>query len=1049
MPARTTGRSARASTATKAGGRTSAASRDSTQLDEPTDTPDNALRPRICAIFRDAQRTTATHRKLAVNLRKIHETCCYEPESGSGGNEEFVEETFNQEFIRCVLRVMPVKKTESAGEKCIRFTAFYLRMSNDKDNELLGDEGQDASVLPETPSTRLVAQLMEAMVPLTMAKDKFVRFRSTQLISHTVNSLEAIDDDLFQTLRQSLLKRIRDKEAIVRSQAVLGLGRLAGNQAEGGADSEDSDDDQDVGLLSKLLEVLQNDPAAEVRRSLLVNLPILQETLPVLLERARDSDPATRRAVYSRLLPALGDFRHLPLRMREKLLRWGLRDRDDHVRKAAGRVFRERWIEDCAGVPPQEDGEAPVDNSPSFDGLLELLERIDVINNAENGVALEAMNGFWEGRPDYRDAVDFNDQFWETLSAESALMVRSFNEFCRNEGNGKYERLLEEKLPEVTKLGFYLERYMQALIDAIKRIAEQGAEEDGEEEDTVEHEFIVEQLLHIAMTLDYSDEVGRRKMFTLMRSSLSIPELPDEVTKLTVEVLQYICAPDAAGEREFCSIVIEAVSDVHDTIIDDPSVGDGEESFVSARSEISSDTVGSKDKRGKTPELSEEEAHDKAVKEIIVNMKCLHIAQCMLTHVAGNLKDNTDLVGLLNTLIVPAVRSREAPVRERGLVCLGLCTLLDRSLAEENLQLFMHFFSKGHPTLQITALHIITDILNVHGAQLLSSTPGLLKVYLKAVRGNAKSAEVQGVATVAATKLLLGRVVSDDESCHDLLKSLVVAYFDPSSAHNQTVRQALNYFLPVFCYSRPENQDLMRAIALDALHALRNVREGLEDEDVDVNEDMVSMATIGACLVDWTDPRKCFAPGSALDADKKNVNGDVHLEFAMDILEKLNSNISSKSPTLFCLIIQLTNNSTEDEKKLIASLLGKLYISPGSSEDRLRETYTEVCCAVEDGLLTDATSRNSLYKVHVALGKIINALDENKPVADLRASTQSAGTATTSGRQVTEERSVVEDDIPEEEEQTVMQDDEQVTAVLKTEGDDAGDATVMSDVTQG
>ncbi|MCP5693848.1 hypothetical protein NL287_26610, partial [Klebsiella pneumoniae] len=79
---------------------------------------------------------------------------------------------------------------------------------------------------------------------------------------------------------------------------------------------------------------------------------------------------------------------------------------------------------------------------------------------------------------------------------------------------------------------------MQALIDAIKRIAEQGAEEDGEEEDTVEHEFIVEQLLHIAMTLDYSDEVGRRKMFTLMRSSLSIPELPDEVTKLTVEVLQ-------------------------------------------------------------------------------------------------------------------------------------------------------------------------------------------------------------------------------------------------------------------------------------------------------------------------------------------------------------------------------------------------------------------------------------------------------------------------------------------------------------------------------
>lgn len=789
---------------------------------------------------------------------------------------------------------MPIKKTESVGEKSIRFTSFFLRLANDKDNELLGDEGQDASVLPETPSTRLISQLLEAVLPLMTAKDKFVRFRATQLVSHIVNSLEAIDDDLFQKLRYGLLKRIRDKEAMVRSQAVLGLGRLAGNQSEGYANSDESDEDEDTGLLQKLLEVLQNDPSADVRRSLLVNLPILQNTLPYLLERARDQDPPTRRAVYSRLLPALGDFRHLSLGMREKLLRWGLRDRDENVRKAAGRLFRERWIEDCAGAPPmKEDGTPAESPGPNFDGLLELLERIDVINSGvENGVALEAMNGFWEGRPDYREGVVLDDRFWETLSAEAAFMARSYNEFCRNEGNGKYEWLVEEKLPEVTKLAFYLERYLQALIEALGRVAEQEGED--EEEDSVEQEFIVEQLLHIAMTLDYSDEVGRRKMFTLMRSSLSIPDLPDEVTKLTVEVLEYICAPDAAGEREFCSIVLEAVTDVHDTIMEDPPADDGEESFHSARSEISTDSAPSKDGRRDKPDLSEDEAREKAVREIVVNMKCLHIVQCMLTHVTGNLKDNTDLVSMLNNLVVPAVRSHEAPVRERGLVCLGLCALLDRSLAEENLCLFIHFFSKGHPALQITALHILTDILNVHGAQLLSSTPGLLRVYLKAVKGNAKSAEVQAAATVAATKLLLGRVVSDPEACHDLLKSLVVAYFDPASAHNQTVRQALNYFLPVFCYSRVENQDLMRTVALDALHALISVREGLEDDDVDVGEDMLSLTTIGACLVDWTDPRKCYSPGAVLDADKKNVNGDVHLEFAQDILEKLRSNVSSK-----------------------------------------------------------------------------------------------------------------------------------------------------------
>lgn len=891
MPARTTARSSRTSAA-----RSSAASRTS-PVAEPVDTPDNALRTKVCAVFRDAQKTTATHRKLVVNLRKIQESCAYEPTNPDQSRaDEFDEDAFNHEFIRCVSKIMPIKKSESVGEKSIKFTGLFLQHASAKDNELLGEIDQDASVMPETPSTRLTSQLLEAILPLLTAKDKVVRFRSTQLISHIINSLDAIDDDLFQKLRHGLLKRIRDKEAMVRSQAVLGLGRLAGNQTEGCTNSDDSDDD-DTGLLEKLLEVLQNDPNADVRRSLLVNLPILPETLSVLLERARDQDAATRRAVYSRLLPALGDFRHLSVKMREKLLRWGIRDRDENVRKAASRLFRERWIEDCAGAPPQEDGVPAEPAPPNFDGLLELLERIDVVNTGvENGVALEAMKGFWEGRPDYRETVEFNDNFWETLSAESVFMARSFNDFCRLEGDGKYLNLLEEKLPEVTKLAFFLERYLHVLTAAVKRVAE--ADDEDEEEDTVEQEFIVEQLLQIALTLDYSDEVGRRKMFTLLRQAISIPDLPDEVTKLAVETLQSICSPDAAGEREFISIVLESVADVHDTIVDDPPADDAEDSFHSARSEVSGQSTPTKgSKRGGTPELSEEEAREKAVREIVVNMKCLHIVQCMLTHVASNLQDNTDLVAMLNNLVVPAVRSHEAPVRERGLVCLGLCALLDRSLAEENLSLFMHFFTKGHTALQITALHILTDILNVHGAQLLSSTPGLLKIYVKAVKGGGKSPEVQAAATVAASKLLLGRVVSEEEACQDLLKSLVVAYFDPSSASNQTVRQALNYFLPVFCFSRDENQNLMRSIALDAIHALFNVRESLEDDDVDVEEDMVSMTTIGACLVDWTDPRKCYRPTGLLESDKKAVNGDVHLDFAMDILEKLQGNITSELTT--------------------------------------------------------------------------------------------------------------------------------------------------------
>lgn len=890
----------------------------SVNIDVPTEPEDNALRAKIAPIFREAQKNTASHRKLAVTLRKIQEACCYEPTSvkaSESASADFHEDDFNVEFVRCVYRAMPVKKSEPVGDKVIRFIGLFLRHAIEKDNELLGEVDEDASTMPETPGTRLTSVLVDQVLPLLVAKDKYVRYRATQLISHVVNSLDAIDDDLFQKLRSGLLRRIRDKEAMVRAQAVLGLGRLAGNSVEEGQDSDDSEGGAAAsGLLDKLLEVLQNDPSADVRRSLLVNLPILPKTLPYLLERARDSDPATRRAVYSRLLPALGDFRHLSLSMREKLLRWGLRDRDENVRKAAGRLFRERWIEDCAGVPEAgEDGQPAEPAAPSFDGLLELLERIDVVNSGvEDGVALEAMQGFWDGRPDYREAVDFDDSFWETLSAESVFMARSFNDFCRADDTGKYEYLIEEKLPEVTKLAFYLERYIKVLIDAIKRAEEKELDEDEEEEeDTVEQEFIVEQLLHIALTLDYSDEVGRRKMFALLRQSLSIPDLPDEVTKLTVNVLRDICAPDAAGEREFCSVVLEAVADVHDTILDDVDTNEAgeEDSFHSARSEMSSDSTPTKSSRSsRQRELTEEEAQAKAVKEIVVNMKCLHIVQCMLSNVSGSLQKNDHLVAMLNNLVVPAVRSHEAPVRERGLVCLGLCALLDRSLAEENLEVFMRFYTKGHTPLQITALHILTDILNVHGAQLLSSNPALLRVYVKALRSGAKAPEVQATATVAVSKMLLGRVVTDQEVAFELLKTLVVAYFEPSSANNQGVRQALNYFLPVFCYSRPENQALMQAVSLDALHTLFNVREGLEDDDADVDAEMVSLSTIGACLVDWTDPRKCYTPGLPADAEKKNVNGDIHLDFAMAILDRLHGNASSTSSrfraaNLFCKLL--------------------------------------------------------------------------------------------------------------------------------------------------
>ncbi|ETN45040.1 uncharacterized protein HMPREF1541_09916 [Cyphellophora europaea CBS 101466] len=757
-------------------------------------------------IFADAQRSYVGHKSLAKRLKRLE---------GSADFDDQVKE--------CIFRLLEVAKSEAAGNRVVKFLTIYM---------------QDADA--SSPAT---SSVLLALLPLLCAKDKTVRYRSTQLVSQILGVLSAIDDDLYGVIRHELIKRLHDKVPAIRLEAVLALGRLVENEMDDEQEEkeDDSDSDYEAGLLEKLLDVLQNDSNADVRRTLLLNLPITPTTLPYLLERARDRDTPTRRALYSRLLPKLGDFRHLSLSMREKLLRWGLRDRDEKVRQATARLFSERWIEDCANTKnvddethisqtddveedeeeeeeeeEEEDREAPPDQTEAQDekkegqqprlqpvkepetkappkasipALLELLERIDIMNSgAETGVGLDAMREFWASRPDYVDAVEFEDPFWESLTIESAFMARSFIECCQQDSANQAK--LEEKMPEVTRIGFYLQRYLNTLLDTIRAI-NNGT---GTDEDQADQEFIVEQLLHIAHYLDYTDEIGRRKMFSLLRDAISVAELPEETTRLAVESLRLVCNADAAGEREFTSVVLEAIAEVHDTIIpSDPDVPENEEdSFVSARSDVSSEAASdatptkangaSRTKNGK--KLSSEEEEARALKEIVVNLKCLHIAQCMLQNVTGNLQSNVHLESMLNNLVIPAVRSYEIPVRERGVLCLGLCCMLEPKLADENTPLFVHCLARGDEGLQVMCVKVLCDIILSRRPEQLDLAP-LVKAF------KAESNEVQSTATGSLAKLMLCGFYAGNEEAFDDACEVAVGHSAKGSELLGKVRAAV------------------------------------------------------------------------------------------------------------------------------------------------------------------------------------------------------------------------------------------------------------------
>lgn len=533
----------------------------------------------------------------------------------------------------------------------------------------------------------MVSKIFLSVLAFLDAKEKTVRFRSTQLIAHMVNNLNTIDDDIFNLIRLGVQKRLRDKEASVRVQAILCLGRFVGQDED---DPEDSDDDDaSTSILERLLDSMINDPSAEVRRAVLLNLPMWPTTLRYILERARDMDATTRRLVYGRILPALGDFRHMSLVEREKMIRWGLRDRDDTVRKAAARLFRERWLEDCASSRddrPDEEKKAGEAAPPNIEALCELLERIDVTRSGEeDGMAHEAMREFWEGRPDYREALTFDHDFWKNLDTQTAFIARTFNDYCHSTEDARAQDMIEDKMPEVTMFAFVLQKELNSLMELNLKGAvmdEDDPEAEEVREDYDEQEFVVQQLLHIAMTLDYTDEMGRRQIYNIMRESIAKAHLPEECTKLAIEVLRTVCG--SRGESDFCALILEAIAEVRDSLLPDTDDGATEKgdddateaSFHSARSDLDAPMLIGTKKNAK--ELTPEEEEEQRIREVMVYSKCLHIAQCTLANVHCDLESDNSLTNILNTLIIPAVQAHEVVIRERGVICLGLATLLSK-----------------------------------------------------------------------------------------------------------------------------------------------------------------------------------------------------------------------------------------------------------------------------------------------------------------------------------------------------------------------------------
>lgn len=425
--------------------------------------------------------------------------------------------------------------------------------------------------------------------------------------------------------------------------------------------------------------------------------------------------------------------------------------------------------------------------------------------------------------------------------------------------------------------------------------------------------------------------------------------LPDPLIPRCLDVLSKI----SNGERDLIRVVVDVVTELREGEGDEedaPSSGQG--SIGDSSVNIRRLSVGSGRSRSMAPRFNLDDPEER-MKSALIDLRCLLICISLLERVHSTLQDNSVFHGLLPDLIIPAVRNKEEPaLRDQGLICLGLCCMIDEKMASNSFGLFIQQLNSADDVLKVKVCQIIFDLFLAHDIDtLVSKTMVQPDKVVELIRHTLSLdiAEVQAVACEGVAKLMLAGMISDEV----VLQSLVLLYFSPETADNQPLRQCLTYFLPVYCYTAADNQRRMLSIFYDTYMMLSQMSEEAEDDE------MLPLSQIGLMMVDWIDPFK------AIGREGSTIDTSVHLDLSVEVLK---------------LILIETSH---DSRKALASLLSKLTLPEGEEADSstLKSVLALICAIRDKRPLSDAPSRNAVTKFESVLLKkwpqILEAFDED------------------------------------------------------------------------
>jgi condensin complex subunit 3 len=203
-----------------------------------------------------------------------------------------------------------------------------------------------------------------------------------------------------------------------------------------------------------------------------------------------------------------------------------------------------------------------------------------------------------------------------------------------------------DRLPVVTAFAFHVQEAYNALLEALGALedatraardrGEEAADDEGAEdeleEELAKREAILSELLRMAVKLDYGDEIGRRKVYSVIRDMLAHPHLPPGLIERCLDVLKEIMPT----ERELIRVVVEVVVDLREGEGEGEGEGEPEEeggdttqsTIRSLRRAKSKESMGQRKERH---EMTPEEA----ARADLTEMRCLALVVSMLERVHG------------------------------------------------------------------------------------------------------------------------------------------------------------------------------------------------------------------------------------------------------------------------------------------------------------------------------------------------------------------------------------------------------------------------------